>query len=252
MERRALAGRFCHGVFRSKPSSSPRACSRRVKKSATCAPDQGAMAPSPRVGDGSGTTSSGSTSIRVPRPWQTGQAPNGRVERERARLQVVGVDGVVVRAGHLLGEAQLPARVVVGQVDEVEHHQAAGKAEGGLHRVGEPTLGGLLHREPVDHDLDRVLLLLLQRRRLGPAGGSRRPPGRARSPGSAAGGRGSTYSPLRPRITGARTWKRRPSSSARTRSTICCGVCRRWARRRSGSAGGRRGRRAGGGSRRPR
>ena len=36
----------------------------------------------------------------------------------------------------------------------------------------------------------------------------------------------STYSPLRPRITGASTWKRRPSSSASTRSTICCGVCR--------------------------
>ena len=36
----------------------------------------------------------------------------------------------------------------------------------------------------------------------------------------------STYSPLRPRMTGASTWKRRPSSSARTRSTICCGVCR--------------------------
>ena len=36
----------------------------------------------------------------------------------------------------------------------------------------------------------------------------------------------STYSPLRPRITGASTWKRRPSSSVSTRSTICCGVCR--------------------------
>jgi len=35
----------------------------------------------------------------------------------------------------------------------------------------------------------------------------------------------STYSPLRPRITGARTWNRTPSSMASTWSTICCGVC---------------------------
>ena len=36
----------------------------------------------------------------------------------------------------------------------------------------------------------------------------------------------STYSPLRPRTTGASTWNRVPSSIASTRSTICCGVCR--------------------------
>ena len=28
-------------------------------------------------------------------------------------------------------------------------------------------------------------------------------------------------------MTGASTWNRVPSSSSRTRSTICCGVCRR-------------------------
>ncbi len=32
-----------------------------------------------------------------------------------------------------------------------------------------------------------------------------------------------SYSPLRPRTTGARTWKRVPSGSSSTRSTICCG-----------------------------
>ena len=36
----------------------------------------------------------------------------------------------------------------------------------------------------------------------------------------------STYSPLRARTTGASTWKRVPSSMARTWSTICCGVWR--------------------------
>ena len=35
-----------------------------------------------------------------------------------------------------------------------------------------------------------------------------------------------SYSPLRPRTTGASTWKRVPSGSCSTRSTICCGVWR--------------------------
>ena len=40
-------------------------------------------------------------------------------------------------------------------------------AEGGLHGVGQPPLGGLLDREAVDDHLDGVLLLLLQLRRVG-------------------------------------------------------------------------------------
>ena len=35
----------------------------------------------------------------------------------------------------------------------------------------------------------------------------------------------STNSPLRPRTTGASTWKRVPSGSSSSWSTICCGVC---------------------------
>ena len=67
----------------------------------------------------------------------------------------------------MLGEDPLAQRVVVGQVDELESEQAAGELQRGLDRVGQPPLRGLLHREPVDDDLDRVLLLLLQLRRLG-------------------------------------------------------------------------------------
>ena len=52
------------------------------------------------------------------------------------------------------------------EVDEVEDHQPAGELERGLDRVGEPALGGLLDREPVDDDLDRVLLLLVELGRL--------------------------------------------------------------------------------------
>ena len=90
----------------------------------------------------------------------------GRVEGERPGLEVVGVDGVVVGARHLLRELHLPAGVLGVEVDEVEDDQPAGEAEGGLDRVGEPALGGLLDREAVDHDLDRVLQLLVEGRRL--------------------------------------------------------------------------------------
>ena len=63
-----------------------------MKKSATWAPDQGPMAPSPRVAPGSGTTSSGSTSIRVPSPWHSGQAPNGELnENDRGSSSSVSI-----------------------------------------------------------------------------------------------------------------------------------------------------------------
>ena len=66
----------------------------------------------------------------------------------------------------MLGVHPLPVRVVLGQVDEVEHDHAAGQAERGLHRVGQPPPRGLLDRQPVHHHLDGVLLVLLQRGRL--------------------------------------------------------------------------------------
>ena len=91
-------------------------------------------------------------------------APGG-VERERPRLELVERQ-VVVEAGQVLGEHPLAVRVVLGQVDEVEHHHPAGQGQSGLHRVGQPPPGRLLHVQPVDHDLDVVLLVLLQRRPL--------------------------------------------------------------------------------------
>ena len=88
-------------------------------------------------------------------------APRG-VEAERPRLELVERQ-VVVQAGQVLGVHPLPVRVVVRQVDEVQDDHAARQAERGLHRVGEPPPRGVLHREPVDDDLDVVLLVLLQR-----------------------------------------------------------------------------------------
>jgi hypothetical protein len=84
------------------------------------------------------------------------------VERERAGLQVVHAQLVPVGAGHPLGEAALAVLVVLGQVHELQHHDPVGQPQTGLHRVGEPLLGRRLDGEPVDHDLDVVLLLLLQ------------------------------------------------------------------------------------------
>ena len=59
--------------------------------------------------------------------------------------------------------------------------------------------------------------------RLGSATRSRRRPGPARSPCVCSSRKRSAYSPLRPRTTGASTWKRVPSGSSSSRSTICCG-----------------------------
>jgi hypothetical protein len=95
-----------------------------------------------------------------------GAGAERRVEREGPRLELLERQ-VVVEAGQVLGEHPLAVRVVVGEVDEVERDQAAGELERGLDRVGEPALGVGLHGQAVDDHLDRVLLLLLERRRLG-------------------------------------------------------------------------------------
>ena len=60
------------------------------------------------------------------------------VERERARLELLEAQ-VVVEAGQVLGERALAVRVVLGEVDEVEHDQSPGQPQRGLHRVGQPA-----------------------------------------------------------------------------------------------------------------
>ena len=69
-----------------------------------------------------------------------GAGAERRVERERARLDLVHAERVVVGAGHLLGEAPLALRVFGVAVDEVDDDDAAGEAQRGLDRVGEPAL----------------------------------------------------------------------------------------------------------------
>ena len=176
----------------------------------------------------------------------------GRVERERPRLEVVDRERVPVRAGELLGEALFAVRGALLLVDELQHDDAVGEAQRGLHRIGQPLLGAGLDAQAVDDHLDVVLLLLLQLGRIGErvhhavdadaavalrvaasrTGRRTRPCGcarRARAPG---------------------TGRPRPSPAPGRRSAA--GSAWRCARRTPGSARCPRGRTAGAGSRRPR
>ena len=98
----------------------------------------------------------------------TGRAGTvGRVEGERARLQLVQLDRVAIRAGHLLGEAARAVRVVIRQSHEVQDHNPVGQLQSGLDRIGQALLLGFLHLQAVHHHVNVVLDLLFQRRRIG-------------------------------------------------------------------------------------
>ena len=94
-----------------------------------------------------------------------GTGAEGRVERERAGLQLLERQ-VVVGAVEVLGVEALPVGVVLGQVDELQGDRPARQAQGGLHGAGQAAARPLLHGQAVDDHLDVVLFLLLQRRRL--------------------------------------------------------------------------------------
>ena len=130
-------------------------------------PAHGGIAPSRRVLSGSGIDQLRVDLLLGAQAGALRAGAVGRVEGEDPGLQVLDGQRVVVGAGQVLGELALAVLVVLGQVDEVEQHDAAGEPERGLDRVGEPLLGARLDREPVDHHLDGVLLLLLELRRLG-------------------------------------------------------------------------------------
>ncbi len=95
-------------------------------------------------------------------PVAGGAGAERGVERERPRLELVGLDVVLVGTRHPLGEAHLLVWVLLVQIDEVEQHQPGGEVEGSLDRVRQPALGGRLRGQPVDHHLDGVLPLFVQ------------------------------------------------------------------------------------------
>ena len=82
-----------------------------------------------------------------------------RVEAEHARRHL-GQRHAVLGTGELLG-VEPPLAVDDGDLDE-----PVGKLDRGLDRVGEALAQVVLHHEPVDHDRDVVLELLVERRRV--------------------------------------------------------------------------------------
>ena len=72
-----------------------------------------------------------------------------------------------IGAGQLLGEPLFAVVGVVVVIDELQHHDAVGQVQRGLDRIGEPLLGAGLDGQAINHDLDVVLLLLLQLGRIG-------------------------------------------------------------------------------------
>ena len=78
-----------------------------------------------------------------------------RVEGEDARLELRQRDAVL-RAGEVLGERQ---RV---SVDDVDHDETLRERRRGLDRLRQPLPQVRLHRQAIDDDLDRVLVLLVE------------------------------------------------------------------------------------------
>ena len=105
---------------------------------------------------------------------------------------------------------------------------SVGEPQRGLERVGETAEHLVGCHEPVDHDGDVVLDLLLQRGRfvepdhLAVDDGPRVPPEESSR-------KRSTNSPFFWETMGLRIWKRVPAGSSMSWSAICCTVCR-WMR----------------------
>jgi len=186
------------------------------------------MAPSFRLRSSSGTSSSGSTSKRVPRPSHAFARAVRRVEGEVAWRQLVERHPAV-RAREVFREHE---RLEVGGIilarDDLDLGHAFGELQGSLsERVGEPTLDARPAHQPVDDHLDGVVLVAGQPF----AGGGAELHQLAVDPGPgdpcvASSLSRPSYSPLRPRTTGRAPGSACPPRAASTRSTICCGVWR--------------------------
>ena len=96
-----------------------------------------------------------------PQPGAGGARAVGGVEREGPRRQL-GQRRAVLRAGEALGVGERPT--VLAQ--DLDAHQAVGQAGRGLQAVGEPAPEVVAHHQAVDHHLDGVSELLVQRRDL--------------------------------------------------------------------------------------
>ena len=113
---------------------------------------------------------SGSTFCSKPRPPQVGQAPKGLL-KENSRGSISGMvkpetgqanfDEKTMRSAF---RALLRRFVLVGEFD---HGDAVGQLQRGLETFGEPRADVGAHDDAVDDDVDVVLELLVERRRVG-------------------------------------------------------------------------------------
>ena len=223
----ALRRACFHGVSR----STSKALARRRRR---CAPSSPRRAPSPsprgrwrRRGstcDGSGTTSSGSTSSRVAEAVARRAHAERRVEGEALRRELREATPQQARAA--LNDERSPPALAV---DDAHLALALARARARRPRRCAPRSLGA-HDDAIDHELDRVLLLLVERRARRRARTSRRRPRRARSRAPCSSSKSSRNSPLRCTTSGARSVSFVPSGSARSSRAICL---RRPARRPS-------------------
>ena len=208
-----------------KPSSLARPASSRFQYSVVAVPrDHGAMAPSASDSSGLGMMSSSSTSSWVPMPLQAAQAPKGLLnEKERGSISSMA-SGCSLGQARFSENARMPVGVVRVEVDEFGQHAALGQAERRFDGVGQALADAFLDHQPVHHHLDGVLELLAQLGRIAELDEL------AVHPGAGIALRGQFLEEvdefaLAAADHGASTWKRVPSSSSSSWSTICCGVC---------------------------
>ena len=146
-----------HGLLRSMPRSRATARTMSVPQlvPSPTAPS-GFTAPSLTERSGFGTTSSGSISMRVPRPEQSGHMPCGRVEGEELRRRLGERDAAVV-AGAVLATSPARARPR-GPRSRCPGRSAAPSPPSRARRCFMSGLGD----QPVHHRVDGVLLLLVE------------------------------------------------------------------------------------------
>jgi hypothetical protein len=119
----------------------------------------------------------------------------------------------------LLDFARSERFFILGRIGRVEVDQPLRQLQRLLERVREARFDPRLHDDAIDHDLDVVLVLLVERGGVldawnWPSMRTRVKPARCHSASSLR------YSPLRPRTAGASRYRREPSGKAMMRSTI--------------------------------
>ncbi len=215
---RTPCGRSLHGTCRSSPRCFWSARSVCWKKT-PLRPSQGAIAPSARLFEGSGTTRPGSTASLVPRPSQAGQAPWGELKL-KARGLISGKEtpqSGQAKRSEKRNRSEPSASRPRGRVSTAASPSARARASSRASARRVRPSGFTSSRSTTT---SRVWLRFLSRAisssssRVSPSTRMRRNPERRRS------SRSARCSPLRPRTTGASTSTRVPGGRPSTRSTI--------------------------------